>query len=126
LHNARAGLATAHTSMENRWTLPIGRFTDAGRRALGADASGANLLRDTSVDFDQIDFLRVTMNGYEPTREAAMAAFAKSWRRECRLLGAFRTCVGDRLRRLPTPLTHSRLDRVRLWWSNSRHELIVL
>jgi len=63
--------------MENRWTLPIGRFTDAGRRALGADASGANLLRDTSVDFDQIDFLRVTMNGYEPTREAAMAAFAK-------------------------------------------------
>src|SRR5262249_56674065 len=77
LHNARAGLATAHTSMENRWTLPIGRFTDAGRRALGADASGANLLRDTSVDFDQIDFLRVTMNGYEPTREAAMAAFAK-------------------------------------------------
>jgi hypothetical protein len=62
--------------------LPIGRFTDAGRRALGADASGANLLRDTSVDFDQIDFLRVTMNGYEATREAAMAAFAKDWRRE--------------------------------------------
>jgi hypothetical protein len=23
-------------------------------------------------------------HGYEPTREAAMAAFAKSWRRECR------------------------------------------
>jgi hypothetical protein len=62
--------------------LPIVRFTDARRRALGADASGANVLRATSVDFDQIDFLRVSMNGYEPTRAAAMAAFAKSWRRE--------------------------------------------
>jgi hypothetical protein len=25
---------------------------------------------------------RTPMHGYEPTREAAMAAFAKSWRRE--------------------------------------------
>jgi len=62
--------------------LPIVRFTDAGQRALGADASGANLLCDTSVDLDLIDFLRVSMNGYEPTREAAVAAFAKSRRRE--------------------------------------------
>jgi len=26
---------------------------------------------------------RTPTHGYEPTREAAMAAFAKSWRREC-------------------------------------------
>ena len=62
--------------------VSIVKIADAGRRALGTDARSANLLRDTSVDLDQIDFLRVSMNGCEPTREAAMAAFAGAWRRE--------------------------------------------
>ena len=33
---------------------------------------------------------RTPIYGYEPTREAAMAAFAKSWRRQCDENGAGR------------------------------------
>jgi len=65
----------------------IVRFTDAERRGLGADASGANLLRDTSVDLDQIDFLRVSTNGYEPTREPR-------WRRSLRAGGGNSSKIG--------------------------------
>src|SRR5262245_55145925 len=34
---------------------------------------------------------RTSTHGYEPTREAAMAAFAKSWRREMSVRGPART-----------------------------------
>jgi len=41
-------------------------------------------------------------HGYEPTREAAMAAFAKSWRGQSRqLLKASRSVGGDPLRPVP-------------------------
>jgi hypothetical protein len=34
------------------------------------------------MDVDDAFDYRTPTHGYEPTREAAMAAFAKSWRRE--------------------------------------------
>ena len=45
---------------------------------------------------------RTPTHGYEPTREAAMTAFAKSWRGQSRqLLKASRSVGGDPLRPVP-------------------------
>jgi hypothetical protein len=51
----------------------VGRITLAAAAPVGSpldEASGHN------------GHIRRPTHGYEPTREAAMAAFAKSWRRE--------------------------------------------
>ena len=42
------------------------------------DSPAKSAVADTLI----FDFHKVPTHGYEATREAAMAAFAKSWRRE--------------------------------------------
>jgi hypothetical protein len=68
---ARVGLAGAEAATA-QWRR--GRSHLEGRRRTGGDAV-AELAFGHHQD-------RTSTHGYEPTREAAMAAFAKSWRRE--------------------------------------------